>query len=763
MAATSKDPALEKEKTPQTLDTTGSNPSDTIDSPKDLSSKSASKSANKSVNNTLPWDTIESIVSPILLTLLACSVRMKDINKNKVSTWDEAHFGKFGSYYLRHEFYHDVHPPLGKMLVGLSGYIWGYNGSWDFLGAQPFPENVPYVKMRLFQALLSALCVPLSYFTAKGLKFSLPSVWLLSLTVLYENSYTTLAHFVLLDSILMFFTTLSFMCFVYYYQQGAHPFSKAWWGWMAATGISIGCTISVKMVGLFMVSVVGIHAVVDLWNLLGNKRVSRIQWFYHLGARILCLIVLPFSVFALSFKIHFDLLYKSGTGDKVMPSLFQASLENTTVGQGPRDIYKESSIITLRNMGITTQSVFLHSHPQRLPVGSKQQQVTGYTFADDNNKWYFQNPIMDDDAYLNYNINFPPQDTDFILNNMTYSLAHLNTGATLHSHNLESPVDRLAYEVTGYIGDRNDNWQVEILKQESAEEDTSVVHTMTTIFRLKHSINGCYLAFTGNNLPEWGFKQQEIACIKDSSKNNKYTWWMIEDHENPDAPPKPKDFKYPKPGFWSMFFYLNRAMMATNNALKPETDKLDPLSSRAWQWPTLNKGLRLNGWDENGNRYYLMGTPLTTWSSSLSIIGFSIFILFRFIRWQRQCDSKLLFPHDMHQVIIAGVYPLIGWALHFFPFACMGRVTYVHHYLPALYFALILLSFIFEFSLKGLGANKSTNLIRLVIYSTFALLTLLCFSFFSQMSYGMTGPLENYNSMNWLKDWKIGQDNYTIF
>jgi dolichyl-phosphate-mannose-protein mannosyltransferase len=73
---------------------------------------------------------------------------------------------------LKQEFYFDVHPPLGKILVGLSGYLAGYDGSFKFESGSKYPEGLNYTFMRIFNAFWGAALVPIAYFTGKQLGFS---------------------------------------------------------------------------------------------------------------------------------------------------------------------------------------------------------------------------------------------------------------------------------------------------------------------------------------------------------------------------------------------------------------------------------------------------------------------------------------------------------------------------------------------------------------------------------------------------------------
>jgi dolichyl-phosphate-mannose-protein mannosyltransferase len=93
---------------------------------------------------------------------------------SRADSFDEVHFGKFAAYYLRREYYFDVHPPFAKLLFALAGWFVGFEGDFDFsnIGDSYSANNVPYWGMRALPAILGSLTVPLVYAIMKESGYS---------------------------------------------------------------------------------------------------------------------------------------------------------------------------------------------------------------------------------------------------------------------------------------------------------------------------------------------------------------------------------------------------------------------------------------------------------------------------------------------------------------------------------------------------------------------------------------------------------------
>lgn len=688
---------------------------------------------------------IARFLAPLIFTTLSFYVRFKDIGKNDYVVWDEAHFGKFGSYYLRHEFYHDVHPPLGKMLIALTEWLAGFDGQFDFDSNNAYPDSVNYTRIRQLNAVFGALCSPVAYFTCLNMKFSIWTTYLITLMVTLEHSFIVLSKFILLDSMLLFFTMTTFGCMVKLYTLRGKSFTRTWSLWMLLTGVSIGCVCSVKWVGLFITIVVGLFTISELYEMHCKGEKKKLK---HWLIRIIDLIIIPFLIYLFCFKIHFTLLYKSGTGDGSTNTLFQINLENNKIENGPRDIVFGSNV-TIRSHGLSPN--LLHSHVQSYPEGSQQKQVTGYGFADTNNMWEIKFPR---ESYPKpANNGRPIKLTD----KAVIRLGHINTACNLHSHEISSHVSRGNFEVSGYgsevVGDSKDNWVIEIVEQLGSsnpnfpKEDSDVVHPVSTFFRLRHQDLGCYLTSTGFSYPAWGFKQSEIVCKYSWSHRDKSTWWNVEEHWNENLQISP-DYVPPKSKFWTDFILINFAMASSNNALVPDGDKYDNLATKAWEWPILHTGLRMCAWTNNMTKYYLLGSPFNTWLSTISLFVFPFITLNLLISWKRQRIN--LKSNQVWLFAIQGVFPFIAWMTHYLPFATMGRVTYVHHYVPALYFAMLVFGFVVEFSLR-----RSNRWLRQIIYNILFFGCIYIYLLFSPLCQGMTGSAAKYFKLQWFKSWDI--------
>jgi dolichyl-phosphate-mannose-protein mannosyltransferase len=192
-------------------------------------------------------------------------------------------------------------------------------------------------------------------------------------------------------------------------------------------------------------------------------------------------------------------------------------------------------------------------------------------------------------------------------------------------------------------------------------------------------------------------------------------------------------------------------MMTSNNALVPDPDKQDDLASKFWQWPILNVGLRMCSWDDKTIKYFLLGNPLAYWGSTASIGAFALMVVFYLIRWQRgYVDFKSLSDPALDFIHYSGMYPVIGWFLHFFPFILMGRVTYVHHYYPALWFAIITFGFVVDWTTMRLNKHIQTAIFGVLYLTTIGLYIL-----FKDISFGMQGSNHKWKYLKWFDSWRI--------
>ncbi|KAF4119890.1 dolichyl-phosphate-mannose-protein mannosyltransferase [Geosmithia morbida] len=695
------------------------------------------------------------------MTIVAVAVRIYKIYQPSSVVFDEVHFGGFATKYIKGRFFMDVHPPLAKMLFALTGWLAGFDGNFDFkeIGKDYIEPNVPYVAMRMFPAICGALVAPIIYLTLKTVGCRSMTALMGSGLIIFENGLLTQARLILLDSPLVFataFTALAFNAFTNQHELGPEKaFSLSWWFWLISTGIGLGITVSIKWVGFLTIAWVGLLTLVQLWVLLGDsKNVSMRCWFKHFMARAFALIGIPVTIYLGMFAIHFMCLVNPGDGDGFMSSEFQASLNSKKMRDVPADVVMGSRV-SIRH--VNTQGGYLHSHPLMYPTGSKQQQITLYPHKDENNIWILENqtqplgidgePIEGIDAWDHL------PGPEYVKDGSTLRLYHINTHRRLHSHDHRPPVTEVdwqnevsAYGYEGFPGDANDYFRVEIVGQRSkAGVARERVRTIETKFRLVHVMSGCVLFSHKVKLPDWATGQQEVTCARGGSMPN--SLWYVEYNESPHLGEDSEKVNYEKLGFWGKFWELQAVMQRTNAGLT-ETHTWD---SRPHQWPLLRRGI--NFWGRSHTQVYLMGNPVIWWSSFAAIATWVVFKAIAVLRWQRNYNdySSVTFKRFDYEVGTS----VLGWALHYFPFFLMERQLFLHHYFPALYFGIIALCQVVDFStarIPGIGVREHPIINRVTTVSILAL-SIAAFIVLSPLAYGSPWTKAECNRVKLFPTW----------
>jgi len=276
----------------------------------------------------------------------------------KETVFDEVHFGKFVSAYFSHEYYFDIHPPLGKLLIAGAGRIVNFSPEFDFGQIGEKYNNNKYTALRLLPTLAGTLLPLVIYLLCLEIGFKRRTAFLAGLLIIFENSILVQSRFILMDAFLILFGfTALFFYFKFQNKNRSH--------YLLLAGTFSALSFSIKWTGM---AFLGIIILLELLRVLRDIKINKNKTFestavfsagkylvlgpvvlrkplksliliYHnFLPLVLFLIIIPALIYFSIFVIHFSLLTKSGTGDAFMTPTFQASLignsnqGNTSVG-----------------------------------------------------------------------------------------------------------------------------------------------------------------------------------------------------------------------------------------------------------------------------------------------------------------------------------------------------------------------------------------------------------------------------------------------
>ena len=429
--------------------------------------------------------------------------------------------------------------------------------------------------------------------------------------------------------------------------------------------------------------------------------------------------------------------------------------------------------------------IYLHSHVHLIPlrhedgrVSSQGQQVNGYAHCDKNSEWQIE-PV--DVNQYHWDI---PELTEtetergirYIRDNDLIRLRHLTTDSYLKTHDVASPLTQTNMEMTTIKESHPDystryNETVWKIVMADGEPGSSYLKTKKELFKIVSAkYNVAVYSHKKKLLPEWGYKMQEINGNKNLEENG--NTWTVQDVYHPrivnntdidDPPPKNTTTYIPFMKKWAEL----QALMIKHNAALTQSH---PYASAPITWPFVVRGISFWEKKEGFKQIYLLGNPVSWW---LSILGLMVYVCMWVI-------DRTLLHRGMDDFGInirrwwdrSMGFLFIAWAFHWIPFFLMGRMLFLHHYLPAFIITVMLTATLIDF-FGRMSRNSATHHMKTIIpmnkwmvsqgslfYHIFIIaltaVVVVSFIYFMPLSYGTGFPSrELLRTRKWFKSWDL--------
>ncbi|MEK7539606.1 MAG: phospholipid carrier-dependent glycosyltransferase [Patescibacteria group bacterium] len=263
---------------------------------------------------------------PVLLFAVSVITHFIFFGHPSAVVFDEVHLGTFISAYWHGSYFFDVHPPLGKLIFALFGYLFGaQNSVTDFtVIGNALPASI--TALRILPILAGTALPLIIYALCRRFNFSKTASMVAGLFIALENSLIVQSRFILLDSFILFFGFLSLLLYLEFVRRrtGNIPYSKIF---LTFSVLFSAVAFNIKWTGLSFLALIVLMELYRQYGTLSKKVLVNIFTTIRKTLPLACLYIgatlfIYFGIFA----IHFALLPHTGTGDAFMTPSFQKTL-----------------------------------------------------------------------------------------------------------------------------------------------------------------------------------------------------------------------------------------------------------------------------------------------------------------------------------------------------------------------------------------------------------------------------------------------------